>query len=157
MNKNLKDIESKITNSLPEIEKLGSDLELFSAQQSQVKLLERTFSGNKGVSDIHGTPLTKYSAAYAAKRIKAGLQVDKKDLIFNKNSSSIFNSLDVGASQGKPAFGFSTQKGAQIAGYQEKQNNTKIFQMNDKERADVMEEARIFVFDRLKKITSTWH
>lgn len=153
----LKNISDKVEKSIPEIEKLSSDLSLVAAQSAQVKLISRTFSGNKGVLDIDGRPLSKYSAEYAKKRLKNGLQIANKDLIFDKNSSAIFNSLDVGTKSGVPAFGFSKEKGAKIAGYQESQNNTKIFQLNKQERDQVITDVMDFVREKLKEIVNKWH
>lgn len=152
-----KKISDKIDASIPEIEKLSSDLSLVAAQSAQVKMLSRTFSGNKGVLDVDGRPLSGYSTAWAKKREDAGLQTEKKDLIFNKNSSAIFDSLQVGISNGIPTLGFTKSKGADIAGYQEDQNNTKIWQLNKAERDEVVSDTREFVKERMREIIKSWH
>ena len=150
----LREIAGKIEATIPEIEALMGELELLAAQEADVLINLRVFNG--GAKDIRGRELKPYTEAYAKKREKAGLQTARKDLIFNKDSSVIFSNIRVGLTQNKPALGFIKEKGAEIGGYQEKQNNTKIFQLNDEERRIVKEKVREHLFKRLREITQQW-
>src|SRR5690606_29136797 len=122
-----------------------------------VQLELRTFStGGSGVKDVHGNSLTKYSAQYAKKREKAGLQTANKDLIFSSNTSVIKDNINTGLSNGKPALGFINTEGAKIAEYQEKQNDTKILQLNESERQKVTEDVKKYVMQALRDEIAKW-
>lgn len=151
------DLEKKVEESIPEIEEIAAKAELMAAQSARVQLERRTFStGGSGVKDIHGKPLSKYSEQYAKKREKAGLQTANKDLIFSSNTSVIKDNINTGLSNGKPALGFVKEDGAKIAGYQEQQNDTKIFQLNDSEKQKVTDQVKSFVMQSLRDIVSKW-
>lgn len=151
------DLQNKIEASIPEIEKMAANVELMAAQSARVQLELRTFSsGGDGVKDTKGRKLKKYSKAYAKKREKAGLQTENKDLVFSKDTSIIKDSIDVGNKDGKPVLGFTRDKGAEIAGYQEEQNNTIIFSLNQSEVDKVKRDVKDFAIRELQKITEGW-
>lgn len=168
------EIQRKIEKSLEDIPEITSKAELMAANSANVQLQLRTFAaGGTGVKDINGRSLKPYvkpkliegergvkkdgKGQYAEKRVKAGLQVDHKDLVFSKNTSVIKDNISVGLENGTPALGFINEKGALIAGYQEQQNDTKIFQLNDKEREVVKSDVKEFVMGALKKMVEKWH
>jgi hypothetical protein len=147
------DLQKKIEGSIPEIEKMSANLELMGAQSARVQLELRTFStGGEGVKDIRGRKLKKYSEGYAKKREAAGLQTENKDLIFSKDTSIIKDSIDVGNSDGRPVLGFTRSKGAEIAGYQEKQNGSLIFSLNATETEKVKKDVKEYAMAQLRKI-----
>src|SRR6478609_3393722 len=107
-----------IEASLDDIAALNSKIELQAAQSARVALELRTFStGGTGVKDVNGNKLSPYVkpklvegkrgmkkskyGTWAEKRLAAGLQIDNKDLVFDKNSSRIMTSINVGVSDGK--------------------------------------------------------
>lgn len=154
----LSEIGTKIESTIPELEALPFKLELKAANVAEGLLALRTFStGAQGVYDTKGNKLKVYSAGYAQKRKKFGLQVANKDLIFSKDNSIIMTNIKIGLSDGRPVLGFLKEKASLIAGYQEEQNNTKIFQLNDEERAEVIRQVKEFYISELKRITQKWH
>lgn len=151
------ELQKKIAASIDEVAALMGTVELRGAQSARVKLELRTFStGGTGVKDINGNPLTPYSEAYKKKRAREGLQTNSKDLIYSKNTSIIKDSITVGLSAGKPALGFTRAEGAEIAGYQEEQNKTKIFQVASGELTDIKTEIKNLVMAKLREITKNW-
>lgn len=151
---NIDEIGKKIEDTLDDIKELPGQLELFSAQQSFALFMERTFTTG-GVKDIKGNSLKPYTAAYKKVREnnKPSLQTDNKDLQF---TGKLFRSINVGLSIGKPAMGITNEDSSKIAGYQEEQNNTKIFQLNDAERERVIDDTKSYMFEKLRNIVSQW-
>jgi hypothetical protein len=174
MPSNMGDLQKKIEASVDSIPQLTADAELLAAQAADVQLLLRTFAtGGKGVKDINGNNLKPYvkpklvqgkrglkkdkHGTWAEKRLKAGLQIDNKDLIFSSDTSVIKDNIAVGTASDKPALGFTKSDGALIAGYQEEQNKTQIFQLNDGERENVNKQVKGFIMEGLKKMVESWH
>ncbi len=153
----LNDYQKKIEASLGDISKLTYNIELFAAQEARVQLELRTFAtGGSGVKNVNGGNLSPYSKAYAQRRIKAGLQADKKDLIFSKDSSVIKDNITVGLSNQKPALGFLKKEGAEIAGYQEEREKVKIFETTPAEREKVAEAVKEYMMKEIGKIFDSW-
>lgn len=148
----LSDIGRKIEATIPKFEKLGYNHELFVAQEALVQLSLRVWTDG-GVKDVRGNLLKPYSHDYAIKRVVAGYQARVKDL---EITGALRRSTDVGSKDGKPAMGFTDEDLSKIAGYQEEQNETKIFQLADNERKEVLEKGKEFVFSELRKITKEW-
>lgn len=154
----LNDYQKRIEASLEDISKITYNAELLAAQESRVQLELRTFStGGTGVKDVTGKTLSKYSKAYAAKRKKAGLQTENKDLIFDKNTSAIKDNIDVGLSGGKPAMGHVKQEGYLIAGYQEKREGQDIFILNEQEKNNAVNAAKEYLMNAMKELAKSWH
>lgn len=148
------EIVKKINDSLPELEKLAYDAELLAAQKANELLFARTFASNDGVHDSKNAKLKGYSKAYAKKRENAGRQTKNKDLQF---TGALFESVQVGIESNKPALGFLTQRSAEIAGFQEEQNNTKIFVLNQNEIDEVKKDVVEFTMKRLSEIVKSWY
>jgi len=145
------DISAKINATIPQIEELTGRTELFAAQEALTVITERVFTGAS--KDSNGNKLSGYSEGYAKRREKAGRQSKNKDLIFNGN---LFNSVNVGTSNNKPVLGITNQRSAEIAGYLEEQEEKSIFVLGDKERQQVQEAAKDFLFGELRKIVKQW-
>jgi hypothetical protein len=157
VNKNFNDIAKKVNDSIIDLEKLAYNIELRAANEAEVQLGLRTFAtGNTGVKDVNGNKLTDYKEPYAKKRLKAGLQVANKDLVFKKQGSLIFSHIKIGTKESKPALGFTNKQASDVAGYQEKQNNTKIFQLTATEREKVNLAAKDYLFEQYKKMVQSW-
>lgn len=157
----LEHYQRRIEASLEDLSKLTYNAELQAAQEARVQLELRTFStGGQGIKDVKGLGLTQYSRAYAKKRQKAGLQTEKKDLIFSSDTSVIKDNITVGLDNNRPALGFILEKGADIAGYQEeyeaKFGRGKIFQLNQEEVQAVKERVSKYVIGQLKEIVQSW-
>lgn len=153
----LQEIADKIGASIPELEKLREEIELFATQQSFAIFIERTFTKG-GVRDISGNLLKPYSEQYAKLRASGKLgtiyQTAVKDL---QITGKLFHSIGPGVSNGVSAMGIDDSRSALIAGYQEEQNDTKIFQLSDAERAEVVKQTKEYYFKRLKEIIQQWH
>lgn len=148
---------SKIEQSIDELPFITGRVELAAAQEAYVQLLQRTFAtGGTGVRDIYGNKLSAYSDAYAKKRLKHGRQVQNKDLVYSSDTSVIKDNIMVGMSGGKPAMGHLNERGYLISTYQEEQNNTKIFQLNDTEKANVTEVIKEQVMSELSQMVKKW-
>lgn len=145
------EISSKLENSLPDFQKLMYDSELLAAQSANSLLIARVFS--KGAKDINGQALTPYSEGYAKKRERAGRQTKNKDLIF---TGALFESVQVGTKNERPAMGFLNEGSATIGGYQEEQNSTKIFQLSNEELDVVKNDVKEFVLNGIKDIIKQW-
>lgn len=145
------DISKKMESSIPDFEKLLFDSELLAAQTANALLLGRVFSG--GAKDVKGAELSKYSEAYARKREAAGRQTAKKDLIF---TGALFESIQVGTKNEKPAMGYLTERSEKIGTYQEEQNSTLIFQLSADELETVKTDVKDFVVNRLREIVKGW-
>jgi hypothetical protein len=147
------EIGKKIIATLPDFRKLARNIELLSAQKAQELLLGRVYSGGEGAKDTKGKALSPYSTAYAKKREKAGRQVEKKDLLF---TGALFESIQIGTEDEIPTLGFLTQYGADVSGYQEEQNKTSIFSLNDEERKQIKDTVSAYVQNSLKDIVRKW-
>lgn len=145
------EISKKLDELIPDFQKLMYDSELLAAQTANSILLGRVFS--RGAKDINGSDLKPYSEGYAKKRERAGRQTKKKDLIF---TGALFESVQVGTKDNRPAMGFLNEGNATIGSYQEEQNNTKIFQLSDQEREVVKKEVSDFVLNGIKEIVAKW-
>lgn len=157
MNKDLKETKDKITKSLSQLDILSYNIELRAANEAEVQLALRTFAtGDTGVKDVEGNKLKNYSKPYAKKRKKAGLQIANKDLVFKKQGSLIASNIVIGTKDDKPALGFKTQQAFDVAGYQEEQNDTKIFQLNAEERQKVNLAVKDYLFEQYKKMVQSW-
>lgn len=158
MAKTLAEYQKAIEASLQDISKITYNAELLAAQQARVQLELRTFAtGGTGVKDVSGKNLSNYSKAYAKRREKAGLQIANKDLEFNKNSSSIRHNLDVGISDGGPAFGHIKENGYRIAGYQEEREGVNIFKLNDQEINNIRKTVKDSVMEAIRKLAEGWN
>lgn len=167
------EIQRKIEKSIDDIPNIVENVELMAANSARVQLELRTFStGNTGVKDVNGKNLKPYVkpklvdgkrgpkkdkyGTHAEKRLKAGLQIDNKDLVFSKDTSVIKDNITIGLDGDKPALGFVKEEGALVAGYQEEQNDTKIFQLNDSEREAVKSDVKDYVMNSLRKLVDSW-
>ncbi len=146
----------KIEASIDELPLALGRIELAAAQEAQVQLLLRTFVGGQGVRDIYGNKLSAYSDAYAKKRLKNGRQIQNKDLVYSSDTSAIKDNITTGISGGKPAMGHLNERGYLIATYQEERENTKIFQLNDAEKANVTEILREQTKIELSNLVKNW-
>ena len=147
---------AKIEQSIEELPIITGEVELLAAQDAYVQLMMRTFVGGTGVKDVNGNKLSKYSEQYAKKRLKAGLQIANKDLVFSSDTSSIKDNIMVGMSGGKPAMGHLNERGYLIATYQEEQNNTKIFELNQSEIDQVRDTIKTHVMEKLSEMVAKW-
>lgn len=154
---NLSDYQKKIEESLSKLSEITYNAELLGAQHGRVLLELRTFAtGGSGVKDITGKNLSKYSKAYAARRKKAGLQIANKDLIFDKNTSSIRDNIDIGLTQWKTALGHVKEDGYKIATYQEDREGMTIFALNDSEKKEVGDVVKAALMESIKKMVQGW-
>lgn len=145
------EIGNKLEASIPDIEKLVFDSELLAAQTANSLLLARVF--NDGAKDINYRDLKGYSKAYAKRREKLRLQVQKKDLIV---TNALHLSIQVGTTNNKPAMGFLTERSSLISEYQEKQAAIPIFQLSDDEREIVKNDVKEFVLNGIREIIKNW-
>lgn len=145
------EISNKLTQSIPKFQELGYNTELFAAQLANALLMARVFSG--GANDINEQPLKPYTKEYAKFRKKQGRQIEKKDLIL---TGALFENVQVGTSNNKPATGFLNERNADIGGYQEEQNGSLIFILSDDEREEVNKQAAEFIINGVKDIIKGW-
>lgn len=145
------EIAKKMEASIPEFEKAIFNSELLAAQVANSLLLGRVFSGD--TKDINGKELSPYSEAYAKKRKAAGRQTAKKDLIF---TGALFESIQVGTKNNRPAMGFLTERSEKIGKYQEEQNGDVIFQLSTEEIDVVKTEVKDFVINEIRNIIKGW-
>jgi len=149
-----KEIEKKIIDSLPEIEKIGYDSELIAAQRSLELLFARTFAApGDGVRDVDNAKLKPYTLPYAKWRAKRGYQIKNKDL---QVTGALHESIQVGSSDGRPALGFLTERSTLIATYQEEQQGNIIFSLNAEEVEEVKKTIAEFAINRMSEIVKTW-
>lgn len=154
MAKSLQDYKKAIEASLEDISKLTFNAELLGVQEARVQLEQRTFAlGGQGVKDSSGNSLSKYSAAYARRRERSGLQTTNKDLIFTGEFS---RNVTVGTSNGKPAYGFVTAQAAKIAEGQEKREGVEIFTLNQSEIDNVRETVKESLMAAIREMVKKW-
>jgi len=157
MSKTFAEYAAKIEQSIDELPVIIGEVEVLAAQESHVQLFLRTFAtGGQGVKDVNGNKLSGYSDQYAKRRIKAGLQVANKDLIFSSDTSTIKDNIMVGISGGKPSMGHLNERGYLIATYQEEQNNTRIFELTQSEIDNVRETIKTHVMQKLSEMVKKW-
>lgn len=181
---NLKQIANNIKASIPTIRVAMANSEVVSMNYSLGAVLQRifneglktdgtpigryddtrkqTFLTENAKSRLNKKQKTKLSKleksddfkgiTYKELRELKGLQTDYVDLQFN---GDLFNSIDVGNFDGRPAIGITTEKQAKIAGYHDDKYGL-IFTASDDERAAAAESARDYLFKELKRIIGTW-
>jgi len=89
---------------------------------------------------------------YKELRKLKGLQTDYVDLQFN---GDLFNSVNVGNFNGRPAIGIVGEKQSKIAGYHDDKYGV-IFTASKEEKRIAAESARDYLFKELKRIIGTW-
>lgn len=147
---NLNDIAKNIEATLPQISQLAADAEVLANNDALGNVLDRIFTLNKKTD---GTPIGKYkSESYKNKRKKAGRQTSSVDFQFN---GDLFNSVQLGQLNNKPAVGIVNQKTAEIADHLEARFGT-VFSASQAERDAAMEVAREYMFEGLKNIMKQW-
>lgn len=147
----LSQISQKVTNSIPEITDAMTQFELTGAQLGYAKLIERVFTGDS--RDVNGDRLKPYSKTYAKKRKDAGLLTNRKNLQY---TDSLFNSIAVGFSDGKYVVGIKDPDNAEKAENIEGNEQRRIFGLSDKEREEVVEEAKAELMLKLREIIKGW-
>lgn len=151
-----KDLGKKISASIPNLEIIAANAEVVANEDALGAISQRIFVDGKNSS---GNDIGKYAGSeskskgrYKAKRNAAGRRIDKVDLQF---TGDLFNSLQLGTLNGKPAVGIISQKQADVADNNEKRFGP-VFQATDGERSNAIELARAFMFDGIKKEMKKW-
>jgi hypothetical protein len=151
-----KDLGKKIAASIPNLEIIAANAEIVANEDALGAISQRIFVDGKNAD---GTDIGQYAGEnskskgrYKAKRNAAGRRIDKVDLQFNGN---LFNSLQLGTLNGKPAVGIISPKQADIADHNEKRFGI-VFQATEQEKDNAIELARAFMFDGIKKEMKKW-
>ncbi len=146
----IKQLQLNIEASIPEISVLAANAEVLANNDALGNVLDRIFTLGKR-SD--GTPIGQYkSEGYKKKRSKAGRQTTMVDFQF---TGDLFNSIQVGSLNNRPAVGIVSNAKAEIADNLEKRFGV-VFSASIDERDKAIEVARDYMFDGLKKIMQSW-
>lgn len=149
-NQTINELTSKIERSLPQISIIAANAEVLGNNTALGDIGRRIFNEGKR-SD--GSNIGNYTnAPYINRRTSQGRQVNYMDFQF---SGDLFNSLQVGLLNGKPAVGIISQKEADISGYLEEKHGT-VFQASEEERKIAMEVTRDYAFNKIKELMKTW-
>lgn len=129
--------KNELNNLKTALKDISLRLQLVGLTEMKARLKMRVFQLGQ---DVKGSLLSGYNVTYAKKRTKAGRQTGKKDLYFTGN---LFQSIETGESGGNVVLGFTNEREAQIAKYQEEREGTIIFSPSEEE-----EEATFKVIER---------
>lgn len=147
---NLKQLANNIKASIPSIKVAMANSEVAGTQDVLGDVTSRIFV--KGIK-TDGSDIGQYvNGPYKAKRNENGKRIDKVDLQYN---GDLFNSVNTGKFNGKPAVGITSERQAEIAGYNEERYGM-IFTATQEEKQTAAESARDFLFKELKRIIATW-
>jgi len=146
----LTEISRRINASIPKLSVIAANGELLAANESLGAITYRIF--NEGLK-ADGSPIGQYKNKYYQKRRSSkGRQTKYVDLQF---TGDLFNSINVGELNGKPAVGITTKYGKDVAGYNEERYG-EIFQASDSERDNALRIAQDFAIKELRNLIKGW-
>jgi hypothetical protein len=147
---NLEDLSKKIEASIPRLQAASANAEVVANNEALGTILGRIFNDGQ---KTNGSKIGSYtSESYKRKRESAGLQTNQIDLQFE---GDLFNSVQVGTLNGRPAVGIINSDEAEISGHLEERYGP-IFQASLSEREQAISTARDFMFNAIRKEIKTW-
>lgn len=146
----INELVRKIKASLPELSKISADAELVGNKHVEGLILDRIFTLGKKAD---GSPIGAYkSKQYIKKRIDEGLQTSYVDAQF---SGQLFRSITTGTLNGKPAVGITDPDRVEVSQYLDERYGI-IFTASTSERAEAINVAREYSFNKIKEIIKGW-